>query len=139
MKHALRVVPDFTDAERIRILDRLVIPAERGGCIEWDGGHNGRGYSYVRLRRRMVRAHRIVLVMLTGREIQAGDVVDHECENVGCLRRDHLQRCSQAANVYLAMIRAGRPPAWLTSEELHYLERMSDDEILELLETERAS
>ena len=71
----------------------------QSGCWEWTGGTKGRGYGSFRMDGRMQAAHRVSM-LLHGREIPDGLVVDHICRNVRCVNPDHLRAVDQRTNVY---------------------------------------
>lgn len=61
-------------------------------CIEWAGAHDGNGYAYSG-RERMART-------IAGlREAPRNIVVDHLCDNSGCVRYDHLEVVTQGENM----------------------------------------
>lgn len=67
------------------------------GCWFWEGAKNRLGYGRIRYRGAEVLAHRFSL-LLTGRPLQPGLVVDHRCHNRGCVKPDHLQVVTRREN-----------------------------------------
>ena len=103
------------------LIDRLmarVIPEPNSGCWLWTGGMNGRGYGIAFMPGgRKALAHRAMLVA-SGRELSANDVVCHRCDVTCCVNPDHLFVGTQADNLH-DMVKKGRhgksyaiPPEW---------------------------
>ena len=63
-----------------------------GGCWQWLGSlvTSGYGTIWVSATRKTERAHR-VSILIDGRDIPDGKVVDHECMNRGCVNPEHLR------------------------------------------------
>ncbi len=73
-------------------------PAE-GGCIEFMGARNERGYGVVQLGRGVGtdKVHRVVYRALVG-EIPDGMTLDHLCCNPVCVNVEHLEPVTRAEN-----------------------------------------
>lgn len=68
-----------------------------GGCLEWVGHRNGRGYGTIQVDRRSNLAHRLAWEMVNG-PIPADLTVDHLCFNPGCVNIDHLRLLAKSEN-----------------------------------------
>ena len=68
------------------------------GCIEWVGSSDAKGYGQLRIRGKLVKAHRYAVERVKG-PIPAGMVVMHACDNPKCVNIEHLLVGSQMDNV----------------------------------------
>jgi hypothetical protein len=64
-------------------------------CLEYRGSRLPKGYG--RLRRKLL--HRMIVEMVEGRPLAAGEVVMHLCDNPACFRYAHLRRATQGDNI----------------------------------------
>lgn len=85
-------------------------------CVAWTGA-SARGYGYVSVGGRMLRAHRRAWEQQYG-PIPAGMVVMHRCDNPSCVNLDHLALGTQADNV-ADMLNKGRGRWGSTPETCH--------------------
>jgi hypothetical protein len=77
---------------------------QRGECLVWTGGRNGKGYGSIRVSRtRTALVHRFVYEQMVGR-IPTGLTIDHICENQLCQNVRHMEPVTRAENT----IRAAR-------------------------------
>lgn len=58
-------------------------------CWIWTGGSFGGRYGQFRIGKKKIRAHRFSW-LLAGNEIPDGMILCHKCDNVKCVRPDHL-------------------------------------------------
>jgi hypothetical protein len=68
-----------------------------GGCWEWRGRCNGKGYGNFWLNGKTRRAHRVSYGMFTG-PIPAGLDLDHLCRNRSCVNPAHLEPVTALEN-----------------------------------------
>lgn len=81
-----------------------VVGQRQHECWAWTGPHNGAGYPDLRWYEgricRAVRAHRVMYERVCG-VIPDRHVVDHICNNKGCVNPDHLQAVPTHLNTRL--------------------------------------
>lgn len=66
-------------------------------CWEWLGGKTAAGYGKKTFHGRTYLAHRWLFMQLFG-PIPDGMVIDHTCQNPGCVNPHHLRAVTQATN-----------------------------------------
>ena len=79
-----------------------------GGCWEWNGAHDGKGYGQVRINYKLTPAHRVSYEMAHG-PIPDGLFLDHVCHNRGCINPDHMRLATNAENTRNALKRSDNP------------------------------
>lgn len=67
------------------------------GCWEWSGARSD-GYGHIRIRGRLVLAHRLAYEMFVG-PVPIGKELDHKCRNTYCVNPDHLEPVTHAENL----------------------------------------
>lgn len=67
-------------------------------CWEWIGRKHANGYGKKQFHSRTLLAHRWLWMQLFG-PIPSGLVIDHVCQNPGCVNPHHLRVVTQAENV----------------------------------------
>ena len=93
----------YTDAEFEAAFWSRVLPEPNSGCLLWDGPIDGaNGYGKVVRKRRMDYPHRIA-VLLSGRTIPPGLVVDHLCRVRLCVNPAHLEVVTERENIRRGM------------------------------------
>lgn len=84
-------------------------------CWTWTGSL-WNGYGNIWYRGKVWQAHRLSLV-LAGREIPAGKVVDHRCRNTTCVRPSHLRIVTPRENA----VENNTSPLALNAQATHCL------------------
>lgn len=69
----------------------------RGGCLEWTGSKNDKGYGQIVVDGRIVPAHRYAWMREHG-PIPDGEVIDHKCFNPACVKISHLRPATVGEN-----------------------------------------
>lgn len=99
----------LTERERQNFLSHVPRQTNRNGCLVWDGSKFQKtGYGQFQLRGRPVHAHRIALLLRTGR-LGVGFVL-HKCNRPDCVNPDHLEIGTHRRNMEY-MKRCGRSKA----------------------------
>ena len=68
-------------------------------CHEWTGARHPSGYGQATVNGTRVYVHRWIASQVLGRELTAGEVVLHKCDNPPCANPLHLVVGSQAMNM----------------------------------------
>ena len=69
----------------------------RGGCLEWTGSKNDKGYGQIVVDGKVVAAHRYAWLRARG-PIPDGEVIDHTCFNPACVNIEHLRPATVGEN-----------------------------------------
>ena len=100
----------MTDTAKLSELLRMAEPNE-AGCMIWKGGATSknpeRGYGYLRVQGKGVRAHRAVMQAVIGRELDRSELVCHHCDVPACVNPAHLYIGTPTTNA-ADMIARGR-------------------------------
>lgn len=98
------VAAGYTEKEGGRFAAKLRRSA--GGCLEWTGARNSKGYGCLVLRNEPWLAHRLAHVVFIG-PIPEGHEVDHVrdsgCTSILCTEPTHLESVTKRANVLRAV------------------------------------
>lgn len=98
------------------------------GCWVWQGTCDDDGYGMFWLDGRMHRAHRVSFSLFV-RELDAGEIVRHTCDNPPCVRPAHLIPGTHADNVADCIRRNRR--AVLRGEQ-NPAHKLTDEEVLDI-------
>lgn len=69
------------------------------GCHEWQKARNNRGYGVIYFEGKLHLAHRASWFATHGTWPTPGMVIDHICENKGCVNVAHLRELTNAENI----------------------------------------
>jgi hypothetical protein len=84
---------------KLSLLEKLLTKAEWAGeCLIWTGQKCTKGYGRLRLNGKLQRAHRL-MYELHCKEIPAGSVIMHSCDNPACINIAHLSAGTQLENI----------------------------------------
>lgn len=123
---------EWTEREAARFWSK-VDKGDGSGCWEWTANRPGGRYGYMYFRGKEALAHRLLFQILHG-VLERHEVVMHTCDNVACVRPDHLARGTQKTNVR-DMNEKGRGPnrkgqqngrAKLTEEDVRTIRASSE-------------
>jgi len=86
--------------DRLALMARFLakLSKDGGGCWLWTAAANAAGYGVMRVRMRMLRAHRVSYELHVG-TIPDGLMLDHLCRNTLCVNPAHLEPVTQRENV----------------------------------------
>ena len=90
-----------------QVFIRKVANAVSDECIFWPYGKDNNGYGFVNHKGRKQKAHRLALMIATGRSPGPGIEACHSCDNPGCVNPAHLRWGTHADNM-LDMVVRGR-------------------------------
>jgi hypothetical protein len=106
----LRCLAERPDWFRTRLAPPWTDLDAPGGCWEWRGERNPKGYGRMTLPApyfRRVRAHRAAWLVMRG-PLGYGMTIDHVvCQNTGCVNPDHLEEVTLAENLVRRHVLAG--------------------------------
>ncbi|NMM88952.1 hypothetical protein B2J88_32170 [Rhodococcus sp. SRB_17] len=90
----------MTTAERDRLVRRFTAKTvvDADGCHMWTAANNGR-YATFSLKGRTAFGHQLAWILVHGRALRPGYVVDHLCRNTLCVNADHLEEVTIQVNI----------------------------------------
>jgi hypothetical protein len=115
------------------VVDRLLAKTEwRGGCLEWTGYRNKKGYGLIRVAGKSLLVHRVVWIWHHG-DISSDVMVTHNCDNPACCCIDDLKLgdnvSNQAEKRERARVKGERNPnAKLTDAEIRVIRSLEGQE-----------
>lgn len=80
----------------MRLLTKVKVCPDTG-CWEWTGHRDPNGYGQIKVDGRAMWCNRVSYAVFRG-SIQAGQEIDHKCNNTSCINPFHLQRKTPLAN-----------------------------------------
>lgn len=89
---------DFWKSWQERLIEGGILDTE-SGCIEWSRSKNNRGYGLIYFDGKLRLAHRAAWLDRHGKWPAEGLVVDHICNNKGCVNPDHLREIENWRNI----------------------------------------
>ena len=96
----------LTPKLRQEFWERVEIQAP-GECWLWNRSHNRAGYP-IMPSKPVHSAHRVSWVIANDKDIPPGLVIDHTCNNRGCVNPDHLQAIPTGQNTGRALRNGGK-------------------------------
>jgi hypothetical protein len=91
-------LPLLVVARFLAVFNAMEKPADPNACWLWPGNREGRGYGRLKVKRRIYKAYRVSLLLHKG-PLSAGEIPRHTCDNMPCVRPDHLIPGTQRDNV----------------------------------------
>lgn len=87
-----------------RFWNKTVVSQGVGGCWEWIGGKNEKGYGRISVLEngscKMKKAHRVSYIIKHGPIPKDGpQIIMHTCDNPGCVNHNHLRLGTHADNM----------------------------------------
>lgn len=98
------------------------------GCLLWTGSSDYKGYGSLRIKGKLVKAHRFAWARKNG-PIPNGKLVLHRCDNPSCVNADHLFIGTHTDNVR-DMDNKGRRVNGQLKGELCHAAKLSEDDIV---------
>lgn len=95
------------------LVRRSEVPGE---CWEWQGTFMTAGYGQFGFLNRNLGAHRFSY-LLHGRDLEAGKVIRHLCDNKKCVNPEHLDQGTYAENAADRRVRDEEIEYWISRDE----------------------
>ena len=110
-----------------RFRAKVEFPGTKGGCWEWRGARNSRGYGQILVNGKTTSAHRVSFCIYRG---EPGEMhVLHRCDNRGCVNPQHLFLGTHTDNMR-DMTAKGRHGRY--EGERHHSRKLTEDGVREL-------
>jgi hypothetical protein len=111
-----------------RIMDKISIQA--GGCWEWTGSTNNKGYAWVHFKGKTSLAHRLMYESRNG-PIEGGLFCCHHCDNPKCVNPDHLFLGTNGDNMRDCAAKGRTRPSGVSGES-HPMRKLTSSQVVEI-------
>jgi len=103
--------------EPILRFNKKYIVDDETGCWEWQGALDKDGYGVIKIKGKMIKAHRFAYETFIGPLIE-GLVICHNCNHPKCVNFNHLRQDTASSNMIDRVHQQKHPKQILTVEEV---------------------
>ena len=100
----------------------------KGGCWEWEGAYDRKRYGLFYYQNKKVKAHRLAVILLSGRKIPKNKLILHLCHNKRCCNPAHLQIGTHRDNILMDFKDKKR----CTNGEAHPQNKLEDKDVIQI-------